>query len=192
PTPEIADLRNVKGGDQSPDGKGILKMTKGIEVGHIFELGIKYSQSMSATVTDESGKPIHLHMGCYGIGVSRIVAAAIEQHNDNKGIIWPEPMAPFQVAIIPVKYDHEQTKKVSDELYEALKAKGIEVLLDDRKERPGVKFADMDLIGIPYRIVVGEKGIANGTVEFKRRDADKAEDVEISKVIETITKISSF
>jgi prolyl-tRNA synthetase len=187
PLPETVDLRNVKEGDPSPDGKGKLKLTRGIEVGHIFELGNKYSEAMNATVMDESGKPVVLNMGCYGIGVSRIVAAAIEQHNDERGIVWPLPMAPFQVVIIPVKYQHEETKKVADELYAAFKEKNIDVLLDDRNERPGVKFADMDLIGIPHRIVVGEKGLAKGVVEHKFRDASEPTEIKIEEIIEKLS-----
>lgn len=180
---DAADLRNVKEGDPSPDGKGHLKFARGIEVGHIFQLGDKYSTAMHAAVTTESGTLSNLFMGCYGIGVSRIVAAAIEQNHDDHGIIWPEPMAPFQVALIPVKYQEAETKKITDKLYEQFKAKGIEVLLDDRNERPGVKFADMDLIGIPHRIVIGEKGIAAGQVEYKHRRNSEVEMVEIDEAV---------
>jgi prolyl-tRNA synthetase len=183
PLSEALDLRNVKAGDPSPDGQGTLQLTRGIEVGHIFALGDKYSKAMNATVMGESGKPVILHMGCYGIGVSRIVAAAIEQHNDARGILWPEPMTPFQVVLIPVNYQHEETRKVADALYEQLQEKGIDVLLDDRNERPGVKFADMDLIGIPHRIVIGEKGLVNGTVEYKRRSSDVVENIDVREVL---------
>ncbi|MDF3054997.1 MAG: proS, partial [Gammaproteobacteria bacterium] len=154
----------------------------------IFALGDKYSKAMNATVTAESGKSIELHMGCYGIGVSRIVAAAIEQHNDDRGIIWPEPIAPFQVVLIPVNYQHAETRQVTDKLYEQLKAQGVEVLLDDRNERPGVRFADMDLIGIPHRVVIGERGIANGAVEYKHRSHDAAEDIGINEILSKLSQ----
>lgn len=184
PPVEVVDFRNVKEGDPSPDGKGTLKLAHGIEVGHVFQLGDKYSKAMNAAVMTESGKPAQLYMGSYGIGVSRIVAAAIEQHHDEHGIIWPEPMAPFQVVLIPVQYQHEGTKRVADDLYAQLLAAGIDVLLDDRPERPGVKFAEMDLIGIPHRIVIGEKGIARGMVEYKCRADGSVRDLAIAEVVE--------
>jgi prolyl-tRNA synthetase len=170
----IADIRNVVEGDLSPDGKGILKIVRGIEVGQIFQLGKKYTESMNATVLDENGKTISMTMGCYGIGVSRTVAAAIEQNHDDRGIIWPEPIAPFQIAIVPIGYERSAlVKSEADAIYNALQKEGYEVLFDDRNERPGVMFADMDLIGIPHRIVIGEKGLANGMIEYKgRRDTE--------------------
>lgn len=153
----IADIRNVIEGDPSPDGMGHLRFVRGIEVGHIFQLGNKYSQSMNATVLAENGKAVTPEMGCYGIGVSRIVGAAIEQNHDVRGIIWPTTMAPFQIAIIPINYQKSDVvRNKADEIYRQLHAKGVEVLLDDRDERPGVKFADSDLIGIPHRIVISD------------------------------------
>lgn len=175
PVPEIADLRNVVEGDPSPDGKGTLVIRRGIEVGHIFQLGTKYSEAMKLSVLGESGKPVTLIMGCYGIGVSRVVAAAIEQNYDDRGILWPAALAPFQIAIVPMKYENEAVRTAADKLYADLTAAGFEVLLDDRdkKTSPGVKFADMELIGIPHRIVVSERGLDEGTLEYKgRRDAE--------------------
>lgn len=180
---DIWDLRNVVAGDPSPDGKGHLQFLRGIEVGHIFQLGDKYSKAMNATVLSENGETTTLLMGCYGIGVSRIVAAAIEQNHDAQGIIWPAPMAPFCVAVIPINYSNAYVKKVTNELYEALQKQAIEVLLDDRDERPGVKFADMDLIGIPHRLVVSEKGIKEGKIEYKKRGSVEISFLNISDVI---------
>ncbi|MCW8918628.1 MAG: proline--tRNA ligase [Gammaproteobacteria bacterium] len=174
PEPEVADLRNVVEGDTSPDGKGVLTIKRGIEVGHIFQLGTKYSEAMKATVLDENGKGVTMTMGCYGIGVSRVVAAAIEQNHDEKGIIWPEAIAPFQLALLPMNAQKSAAvRETVEKLYTELSAAGYEVLLDDRGERPGVMFADMELIGIPHRIVIGERGLQNGTLEYKgRRDAE--------------------
>jgi prolyl-tRNA synthetase len=173
---ESADLRNVVEGDTSPDGQGTLVIKRGIEVGHIFQLGSKYSEAMKCTVLNEQGKASTLSMGCYGIGVSRVVAAAIEQNNDPRGIIWPAALAPFQVALIPLKMESSDAVKVeTNRLYSALLEAGIEVLLDDRDKKvsPGVKFADMDLIGIPHRVVIGDRGLDEGHVEYKyRRDID--------------------
>ncbi|CAD7857013.1 MAG: Prolyl-tRNA synthetase (EC 6.1.1.15), bacterial type [Olavius algarvensis Gamma 1 endosymbiont] len=174
PLPEVADLRNVQAGDPSPDGKGTLTIARGIEVGHIFQLGRKYSEAMQATVLNENGKAVNLEMGCYGIGVSRVVAAAIEQHHDQKGIIWPEPLAPFQVALLPMKlHKSYRVREAAEQLHRRLAEAGIEVLLDDRDARPGFMFADMELIGIPHRIVIGDKGLDAGELEYKgRRDAE--------------------
>jgi prolyl-tRNA synthetase len=175
PLPAVADLRNVVAGDPSPDGKGTLVIKRGIEVGHIFQLGTKYSEAMGCKVLGESGKPVTLTMGCYGIGVSRVVAAAIEQNYDERGILWTDALAPFQVAIVPMKYENEAVREATDKLYAELTAAGYEVLLDDRdkKTSPGVKFADMELIGIPHRIVVSERSLAEGNLEYKhRRDSD--------------------
>lgn len=176
---EVRDLRNVVIGDPSPDGQGTLDIKRGIEVGHIFQLGTKYSEAMKATVLDENGKAKTLIMGCYGIGVSRVVAAAIEQNHDDNGIIWPNSMAPFHVGIVPMGYGKsEAVTQASDALYAELKAAGLEVYFDDRdkKTSPGVKFADMELIGIPHRVVVSDRGIEAGTVEYAaRRDGVKAE-----------------
>lgn len=175
PVPEVADLRNVVAGDPSPDGQGTLVIRRGIEVGHIFQLGTKYSEAMKLSVLGEQGKPVTLIMGCYGIGVSRVVAAAIEQNYDDRGILWPAALAPFQIAIVPMKYENEAVRAAADKLYADLTAAGFEVLLDDRdkKTSPGVKFADMELIGIPHRIVVSERGLEEGALEYKgRRDAE--------------------
>jgi prolyl-tRNA synthetase len=171
PEPErIADLRNVQEGDPSPDGKGSLTIARGIEVGHIFQLGQKYSAAMNASVLDEHGKAVTMTMGCYGIGVSRVVAAAIEQHHDAQGIIWPDALAPFQVAICPMKMAKSQrVREAVERLHDELEAAGLEVLLDDRDVRPGFMFADMELIGIPHRIVVGERSLDEGKVEYRGR-----------------------
>lgn len=158
PVPHIADLRNVVEGDPSPDGKGVLQIKRGIEVGHIFQLGTKYSAAMNATVQGEDGRPQTMIMGCYGIGVTRVIAAAIEQHHDERGIIWPDNIAPFKVAIVPMNmHKSESVQQFAEELYRTLTAQGVEVIFDDRKERPGVMFADMELIGVPHMIVIGEK-----------------------------------
>lgn len=169
--PKIADLRNVVEGDPSPDGKGTLLIKRGIEVGHIFQLGDKYSNAMNATVQGEDGRPMVLTMGCYGIGVTRVVAAAIEQHHDERGIIWPsDAIAPFTVAIVPMNmHKSESVQTYAEDLYKTLMAQGVEVIFDDRKERPGVMFADMELIGVPHMIVIGEKNLANGEIEYKNR-----------------------
>jgi prolyl-tRNA synthetase len=176
PLPAVADLRFVTEDDPSPDGKGTLTISRGIEVGHIFQLGRKYSEAMNATVLDEAGRSVTLEMGCYGIGVSRVVAAAIEQNHDERGICWPEPLAPFQVALLPMKMHKSfRVREAAETLYGKLTDAGIEVLLDDRDVRPGFMFADMELIGIPHRVVVGDKGIDAGTLEYKgRRDAEPA------------------
>jgi len=174
PRPEAADLRNVRTGDPSPDGKGTLTIARGIEVGHIFQLGRKYSEAMQATVLDESGKAVNPEMGCYGIGVSRVVAAAIEQNHDSKGIVWPEPLAPFQVALLPVRlHKSYRVREAAEQLHQRLTEAGIEVLLDDRDVRPGFMFADTELIGIPHRIVIGDRGLDAGELEYQgRRDSE--------------------
>jgi prolyl-tRNA synthetase len=167
----VEDLRRVEEGDPSPDGEGTLQIKRGIEVGHIFQLGTKYSEAMSAKVLDETGRNVTMTMGCYGIGVSRIVAAAIEQNHDDSGIIWPASIAPFQLAIIPLNM--QKSAAVADcaqELYKMLLDAGVEVLMDDRNERPGVKFADMELIGIPHRIVIGDRALADDNIEYKGRE----------------------
>ncbi len=173
PEPVVADLRNVVEGDPSPDGKGVLAIQRGIEVGHVFQLGTRYSADMGATYLDESGKPQFMQMGCYGIGVTRILGAAIEQNFDDKGIIWPASIAPFEVVLCPMGYDRSETVKAeTDKLYEALLAAGVDVVLDDRGERPGVMFADWELIGVPHRVVIGERGLKEGKLEYQgRRDA---------------------
>jgi len=177
PEPATADLRNVVDGEPAADGNGILRVARGIEVGHIFQLGTVYSEKMQANVLDETGKAVTLIMGCYGIGVSRIVAAAIEQNNDEQGIIWPDAIAPYHLALIPIHmHKSQRLRDAVLPLYQQLQAAGVEVLLDDRRERPGVMFADMELIGIPHRLVFSEKGLDKGVIEYKgRRDKDSSE-----------------
>jgi prolyl-tRNA synthetase len=176
PEPEAADIRNVQPGDPSPDGHGTLSVARGIEVGHIFQLGRKYSETMGALVLDADGREQSMVMGCYGIGITRLVAAAIEQNFDDRGIIWPEPIAPFQVALVPMNLQKSEAVRAAVEpLYEALLAEGIEVLIDDRDTRPGVKFADMELLGIPHRVVIGERGLADGMLEYRARRSTENE-----------------
>ncbi|WP_334044155.1 proline--tRNA ligase [Burkholderia ambifaria] len=174
PEPEVADVRDVKKGDPSPDGKGTIDICRGIEVGHVFQLGTKYSEAMGATFLDESGKPQPMLMGCYGVGITRILGAAIEQNFDDKGIIWPESIAPFEVVLCPMGYDRsDMVREAADKLYAELAAAGIDVILDDRGERPGVMFADWELIGVPHRLVIGERGLKEGKIEYQgRRDAE--------------------
>ncbi len=175
PKPEVADIRNVTAGDPSPDGKGILELCRGIEVGHIFQLRRKYSEALQCSFLDESGKSQIMEMGCYGIGVTRIVGAAIEQGNDDRGIVFPAAIAPFSVCIVPMGYRKSaEVQTAADALYRELLAAGVDVLLDDRDERPGVMFADMELIGIPHRLVVGERGLKEGQIEYKGRQDDQA------------------
>jgi prolyl-tRNA synthetase len=177
PEAAAADLRNVVAGDPSPSGVGVLQIVRGIEVGHIFQLGCKYSSSMKATVLDEAGNPVEMRMGCYGIGVTRVVAAAIEQNHDERGIIWPDAIAPFHVVLIPLNLQKSaRVRSTADAIYAELTAAGIEVLYDDRDARPGVKFADAELIGIPHRIVVGERGLEANTLEYRHRRATDSED----------------
>jgi prolyl-tRNA synthetase len=177
PEATAADIRNVVAGDPSPTGKGTLGIARGIEVGHVFQLGQKYSESMGATVLAENGKAATLYMGCYGIGVTRVVAAAIEQNHDARGIIWPDAIAPFQVVVVPLNASKSQrVKETAERLYAELVAAGIDVLLDDRDERPGVKFADSELIGIPHRVVVGDRGLEAGKLEYRHRRAEAAEE----------------
>jgi prolyl-tRNA synthetase len=173
----VADIRNVVDGDPSPDGKGSICIVRGIEVGHIFQLGTKYSEAMGAAVLDESGRNVTVTMGCYGIGVSRIVAAAIEQNHDQQGIIWPAPIAPFQVALVPINmHKSQRLREAADSLYGELLEAGIDTLFDDRSARPGVMFADMELIGIPHRVVISERGLDAGTLEYRgRRDSESSE-----------------
>ena len=187
--PRIEDIRNVVEGDISPDGKGTLQIKRGIEVGHIFQLGTKYSEAMKATVQGEDGQNHVMIMGCYGIGVSRIVAAAIEQCHDDRGIIWPEAIAPFSVVIIPMNmHKSEKVQATAEKLYADLQALGIEVLFDDRKERPGVMFADAELIGIPHTIVIGERNLDNGEVEYKHRAGGDKELIKVDDIVEFIKK----
>ncbi|OCL19806.1 proline--tRNA ligase [Gilliamella sp. wkB171] len=185
--PRVEDIRNVVEGDISPDGKGTLQIKRGIEVGHIFQLGTKYSEAMKATVQGEDGQNHVMIMGCYGIGVSRIVAAAIEQCHDDRGIVWPEAIAPFSVVIIPMNmHKSEKVQATAEKLYADLQASGIEVLFDDRKERPGVMFADAELIGIPHTIVIGERNLENGEVEYKHRSGGDKQMIKIDDIVEFI------
>ena len=187
---ELAKRDNVKAGDKSPDGKGILSSKRGIEVGHIFLLGDKYSKAMNATVLDKDGKSVFLEMGCYGIGISRTVAAAIEQNNDENGIIWPYQIAPFKFAIIPVNmHKFENVKKVAQKLYQELLKENVEILLDDRKERVGVIFSDMDMIGIPYQIIIGDKNLKTGEVELKNRKTNEIEKIKIDNIQSKLSSI---
>jgi prolyl-tRNA synthetase len=180
---EVIHASQIKEGDPSPDGHGTLLLKRGIEVGHIFQLGDRYSQDMKATVLDEQGHTRVMTMGCYGIGVSRIVAAAIEQNYDEKGIIWPEQMAPFQIAIIPIGFTTSTTVQTQAmAVYEQLVAQGFEVLLDDRPERPGVMFSDMDLMGIPHRFVISEKTLATHSIEYKSRTQNTTELIHIDQI----------
>ncbi|RBP51545.1 proline--tRNA ligase [Arenicella xantha] len=192
--PEVYDLRTVVAGDvcaraDDTNQDSQLSITRGIEVGHIFQLGTKYSEAMNASCLDNNGKAAIMPMGCYGIGVSRIVASAIEQNHDDRGIIWPEAIAPFQLVITPIGYNKsEQVKSVCDDLYQTLTGLGIEVLLDDRNERPGIMFADADLLGIPHRIVIGEKSLANDKIEYKNRRAEGPEEVPQNGIVEFLTE----
>lgn len=185
PLPDVYDLRNVVEGDPSPDGKGSLQIKRGIEVGHIFQLGTKYSKAMKARVQNEDGYNQTVTMGCYGIGVTRIVAATIEQSHDHKGIIWPNAIAPFQVAILPINiHKSYQVKKVAEKLYRDLQANGIDVLFDDRKERPGVMFTDMELIGIPHTIIIGDYNLDNNKVEYKQRRNNEKEYINLAEIVD--------
>ena len=185
PEPDVvADIRNVVAGDPSPDGKGVLAIQRGIEVGHVFYLGTKYSAAMNATFLDESGKPKLLEMGCYGIGVTRILGAAIEQNHDARGIIWPDAIAPFTVVVCPIGADRSaDVKTAADKLYDELKALGVDVLLDDRGERPGAMFADWELIGVPHRVVLGDRGLKEGQVEYQGRRDDAATKVAVVDIV---------
>jgi prolyl-tRNA synthetase len=184
PEGEVVDLRNVVAGDPSPTGKGTLHIARGIEVGHIFQLGRKYSTAMNATVLDEQGKAVTMAMGCYGIGVTRVVAAAIEQNHDEKGIVWPEPIAPFDVSLIPINMQKSpRVQALAERLYADLAAAGFDVVLDDRDARPGVKFADDELLGIPHRIVIGDKGLDRGVLEYKRRRDGATAEIALDAVV---------
>ncbi|OIQ95267.1 proline--tRNA ligase [mine drainage metagenome] len=187
----VADIRNVVAGDTSPDGKGTLSLCRGIEVGHIFQLRTKYSEAMNATYLDENGKTQVMEMGCYGIGVSRIVGAAIEQGNDERGIIFPASMAPFAVVICAIGYEKsEAVKLAANQLHDELQAAGVDVLLDDRGERPGVMFAEADLMGIPHRLVIGERGLAEGVVEYKARTVSEAQSVALANLVEFVKGVA--
>lgn len=185
---EYADLRFIKEGDPSPDGEGNLKFAKGIEVGHIFKLGTRYSETMGATVLDENGRSKPMIMGCYGIGVSRLVAAVAEQYNDENGLVWPAQLAPFDLHLIPINMKNEDQKRVAEQLYDQLKQNRFDVLMDDRQERPGVKFADSDLIGLPIRVTVGKKA-ADGIVEVKIRKSGEVLEVHQDELLTTLNKL---
>ena len=183
PEPLVADLRNAVVGDPSPDGKGVVDICRGIEVGHVFQLGTRYSESMGCTYLDQQGKAQPMVMGCYGIGVTRLLGAAIEQGHDERGIIWPISMAPFEVVICPMGYDKsEAVKKEADQLHDALLAAGIDVILDDRGERPGAMFADWELIGAPFRVVIGDRGLADSIVEFKGRTDAESQNIPLADI----------
>ena len=189
PEPEVADIRKVVSGDPSPDGQGKLEIVRGIEVGHIFQLGTKYSEAMGAAFLDEKGAPRPFEMGCYGIGITRIVGAAIEQNFDQRGIVFPSAIAPFEACIVPIGYHKsEAVRSAASRMYDELRGRGIDVLLDDREERPGVLFADMDLIGIPHRVVIGERGLAAGNAEYKARRDEKGADVPLAEVVPLLVK----
>jgi len=187
--PRSADIRNVVAGDPSPDGKGTLEIKRGIEVGHIFQLGTKYSEAMNATVLDENGKAQAMQMGCYGIGVSRIVASAIEQNHDSKGIIWPENIAPFQIALVPINmHKSEAVAEKCEELYQALQTAGIDVLfMDEAKARLGVMLANTELMGIPHRIVIGDKGLEKGCIEYKGRRDTENRDISTEELMDFLS-----
>ena len=192
PLAQAADIRNVVEGEPTPDGLGTYAMARGIEVGHIFQLGTNYSKSMNATVLDENGKSQVLLMGCYGVGVSRIVAAAIEQNFDDRGIIWPEAIAPFSVGILPMNmHKSHRVTDIAEQLYKDLSAAGIDVLLDDRKERPGVMFADMELIGIPHTVVIGDRNIDAGVFEYKNRRTGEKQDVPFDQIVDFLKNLQA-
>jgi prolyl-tRNA synthetase len=185
PEPLVADIRNVIAGDPSPDGKGVLEIQRGIEVGHVFQLGTRYSADMKASYLDEKGQPQLMQMGCYGIGITRILGAAIEQNFDDKGIIWPVSIAPFEVVLCPLGYDRsEAVKAAADDLYTALQQAGVDVIIDDRGERPGVMFADWELIGVPHRVVIGERGLKDDQLEYQGRRAPSATTVPRAQMTE--------
>ncbi len=184
PEPIVADLRNVVEGDASPDGKGVLAIERGIEVGHVFQLGTAYSKAMGATFLDENGKPAPLQMGCYGIGVTRILGAAIEQNFDDKGIVWPDALAPFQLVLCPMGMDRsEMVKEQVEKLYAELQAAGVDVIVDDRGLRPGAMFADWELIGVPHRVVIGERGLKEGNLEYQGRRESEATAVPVAEIV---------
>ena len=190
PEPLVADLRNVIAGDASPDGKGVIEICRGIEVGHVFQLGTRYSESMNAVFLDEKGQSQAMVMGCYGIGVTRLLGAAIEQRFDDRGIMWPVSIAPFQVVLCPMAYDRsDMVREASDKLYQDLLSAGIEVILDDRGERPGAMFADWELIGVPYRVVIGERGLKEGQLEFQARTDSEASEIPVGDVAKKVVDL---
>ena len=186
PEPDaVVDIRNVVEGDLSPDGKGTLKIERGIEVGHVFYLGTKYSHAMNASFLDETGKPQFMEMGCYGIGITRLPAAAIEQNHDERGIIWPDAIAPFTVVVCPIGMDRsEQVKAAATGLHDELSALGIDVILDDRGERPGAMFADWELIGVPHRVVISDRGLKEGQIEYQHRRDSAATQVPVAGILD--------
>jgi prolyl-tRNA synthetase len=185
--PLVADLRNVVAGDASPDGQGVLAIERGIEIGHVFYLGTKYSQAMNATFLDLNGKPQLMEMGCYGIGITRLPAAAIEQNHDDRGIIWPDALAPFTVVLCPISPDRfADVKAAADKLYDELLAVGVDVMLDDRGERPGAMFADWELIGVPHRVTIGDRGLKEGNVEYQHRRDTTATTVPVTEIFNLI------
>jgi prolyl-tRNA synthetase len=190
PEPSVADLRNVVEGDASPTGRGRLKIARGIEVGHVFQLGRKYSEAMKLAVLDEQGRSVTPEMGCYGIGVTRVVAAAIEQNHDERGIVWPEPLAPFEVALVPInQMKVARVREVAERLYAELTAAGVEVLYDDRDARPGLKFADAELLGIPHRVVVGDRGLDSGKLEYRHRRATESEAFAVDDALQYVRSL---
>ena len=190
PLNEVTDLRNIQPGDPSPDGKGELTIARGIEVGHIFQLGQKYSQAMKATVLDEAGKSVEMWMGCYGIGVTRVIAAAIEQNHDDKGIVWPDAIAPYDVAIVPIGMNKsDAVRDAANTIHDQLEQAGFDVLLDDRNERPGVMFADMELIGIPHRLTIGARSLENGVIEYHHRASNEQREIEIDALVDVLSEI---
>ena len=183
----VADIRNVVEGDASPDGKGVLAIERGIEVGHVFYLGTKYSKAMNASFLDENGKPQFMEMGCYGIGITRLPAAAIEQNHDAKGIIWPDAIAPFTMVLCPISPDRfPEVKAAADQLHADLLAAGVDVILDDRNERPGAMFADWELIGVPHRVTIGDRGLKDGQVEYQHRRDAVATKVALSGLLDHV------
>lgn len=189
PAPDrVADLRNVVAGDAAPDGQGVLAIERGIEIGHIFVLGTKYSRAMNATFLDVNGKPQFMEMGCYGIGITRLPAAAIEQNHDQRGIIWPDALAPFTVVLCPISPERSvDVKAAAEALYGQLLAAGVDVMLDDRGERPGAMFADWELIGVPHRVTIGERGLKDGQVEYQHRRDAAATKVPAAEVFAFLT-----
>jgi prolyl-tRNA synthetase len=185
PEPDlVADIRNVVVGDPSPDGQGVLAIERGIEVGHVFYLGTKYSQAMNASFLDENGKPALFEMGCYGIGVTRILGAAIEQSHDERGMVWPDAIAPFTVALCPIGYDRSpEVQAAAQQMHDELVALGVDVVLDDRGERPGAMFADWELIGVPHRVVLSDRGLKAGTVEVQGRREAEATTVPLAEAV---------
>ena len=183
----MADIRNVVAGDASPDGQGVLAIERGIEVGHVFYLGTKYSRAMNATFLDENGKPQPFEMGCYGIGITRLPAAAIEQNHDERGIIWPDAIAPFTLVLCPIGMDRsEEVKAAAHALYQEFLAAGVDVLLDDRGERPGAMFADWELIGVPHRLVISDRGLKEGQLEYQHRRDTEATKLAVADVVASI------